>query len=69
MRLVEDESDLEIPPSYTADVEIPSRDISFEISLMTPLMEFPRPGRYRYDILMNDVYLGSTFIQVDLVKN
>jgi len=66
MRLVEDETDQEIPPRCELQMSIPERNASFEIPLTTPLMEFPRPGRYRFDVSMNGVYLGSAFLQVVL---
>lgn len=68
LRFMEDESDREIASSPELPLDVPDRRQSFEVLLPTPLLELSRPGRYRFDILMNGVFLGSTFLDVESVK-
>lgn len=44
------------------DALLTDRLSSFDFMLLFPLLLFPDPGRYEFQILMNDALLGSAFL-------
>lgn len=67
VRILQAEGD-QVMGEGTGEAEITDRNASSEFLMDLPAVLFPAPGRYLFEIFMNDVRLGSAFMDAVTIE-